>query len=196
MRAVTKFFAGAAVVAVAAGGFAAPAAAQYPGYGYGYGNGGNVIGQVINSILGAQRYGYGYQGYNNDLSQIDRCVAAVQQRLNGQYGQGYGSAYGSPYGGYGNYGGGYGYNQYNGGAQVVGITRVERRSASTTRVRGVATANPYANQYAQPYGNYGGGYGYANAGELTFKCDIDYRGYIRDIDIDRNRNAYYGYRRY
>ena len=198
MKAVTKFFAGAAVAAVAAGGFAAPAAAQYyPGYGYG--NGGNVIGQVINSILGAQRYGYGYQGYNNDRMQIDRCVAAVQQRINGQYGNRYGNPYGN-YGAYGNpYGGGYGnygYNQYNGGAQVVGITRVERRSSSTTRVRGVATANPYANQYAQPYGNYGGGYGYANAGELMFKCDIDYRGYIRDIDIDRNRNAYYGYRRY
>src|SRR5690349_7445449 len=102
MKAVTKFFAGAAVVAVDAGGVAAPEDAQYyPGYGYG--NGGNVVSQVINSILGAQRYGYGYQGYNNDRMQIDRCAAAVQQRIDAQYG----NRYGNPYGAYGNpYGGG------------------------------------------------------------------------------------------
>lgn len=202
MTAVTKFFAGAAVVAVAAGGFAAPAAAQYyPGYG-GYGTG-NVVGQVLDTILNAQRYGYGYQGYANDRMQIDRCAIAVEQRINQQYGYRYGSPYGQPYGGYGQYG----YNQYTqGGAKVVGITRVERRSNAVTRVRGVATANVYANQYGSPYGGQYGSpygnqygynnYGYAQAGELTFKCDIDYRGYIRDIDVNRNRNAYYGYRRY
>ena len=207
MKAVTKFLAGAAVVAVAAGGFAAPAAAQYyPQPGYGYGNQGGGLGAILDTILNAQRYGYGYQGYNNDRSQIDRCAIAVEQRINQQYGYRYGSQYGNPYGGYNNpyggqYGNQYGYNQYGqAGAKVVGITRVERRSNTTTRVRGVATANVYANQY-QPYGGQYGGYGnnnygYANAGELTFKCDIDYRGYIRDIDIDRNRNAYYGYRRY
>ena len=217
MKAVTKILAGAAVAAVAAGGFAAPAAAQYyPGTGYGYGQSGG-IGQILDVILNAQRYGYGYQGYANDRSQIDRCAVAVEQRINRDYGYRYGSPYGSPYGGYNNpyggqYGNQYGYNQYNagGGAKVVGITRVERRSNTTTRVRGVATANVYANQYGNPYGGqygnqYGGqygnqygynNYGYANAGELSFKCDIDYRGYIRDIDIDRNTNAYYGYRRY
>jgi len=214
MKAVTKILAGAAVAAVAAGGLAAPAAAQYyPGTGYGYGQSGG-IGQILDVILNGQRYGYGYQGYNNDRSQIDRCVAAVEQRLNQGYGNRYGNQYGAPYGGYGSYntpyGGNYnqyGYNQYaQGGAKVVGITRVERRSSSTTRVRGVATANVYANQYGNPYGGqyntpYGGqygynNYGYTNAGELSFKCDIDYRGYIRDIDIDRNSNAYYGYRRY
>lgn len=206
MKAVTKILAGTAIAAVAAGGFAAPAAAQYyPGYGYGNQGG---IGQILDVILNAQRYGYGYQGYANDRSQIDRCAVAVEQRINRDYGYRYGSPYGAPYGS--PYGNQYGYNQYaQGGAKVVGITRVERRSNTTTRVRGVATANAYANQYGAPYGNpygapYGGqygnpygynNYGYANAGELTFKCDIDYRGYIRDIDIDRNRNAYYGYRR-
>jgi len=197
MKAVTKILAGAAVVAVAAGSFAAPAAAQvYPGYG----NQGG-LGQILGAIMNAQQYGYGYQGYNNDRSQIDRCAAAVEQRLNRDYGQRYGNGYGTPYGQYGSgqYGA-YGYNQYaQGGAKVVGITRVERRSSSTTRVRGVATVNAYANQY-QPYGGqygtpyggqYGGqygnqygynNYGYANAGELSFKCDIDYRGYIKDID--------------
>jgi hypothetical protein len=208
MKAVTKILAGAAVAAVAAGGLAAPAAAQYyPGYGYGQGSGGG-IGQILDVILNAQRYGYGYQGYANDRSQIDRCAVAVEQRINRGNGYGYGSPYGAPYGSYNTpYGGNYnnyGYTQ-GGGAKVVGITRVERRSSTTTRVRGVATANVYGNpygqyggQYNQPYGGQYGynNYGYANAGELTFKCDIDYRGYIRDIDIDRNNNAYYGYRRY
>ena len=205
MRAITKFLAGAGAVALAAGAFAAPAAAQYyPGYGYG--GSGNVIGEVLNGILGAQRYGQGAYGYANDRAMIDRCAVAVEQRINRDYGYRYGSPYGQPYGGYG-------YNQYQGGARVLGITRVERRSSSTTRVRGVATAHAqvagqYGNQYggySQPYGGYNqpyggynqpyGQYGYNQPAELTFKCDIDYRGYIRDIDVDRNRNAY-NYRRY
>ena len=197
MKAVTKVFAGAGVLALTAGAFAAPAAAQYPGYGYG--NQGNVIGQVLDTVLGAQRYGQGAYGYANDQALIGRCAAAVEQRINRDYGYRYGSQYGNPYGGY---------NQYaQGGARVVGITRVERRSSSTTRVRGVATAmagqtgygqygNPYGG-YQQPYGGYqqpyGQQYGYAQQGELTFKCDIDYRGYVRDIDLERNRNAYRRY---
>ena len=58
MMAVSKILAGG--VAIAALASAAPAAAQYyPGYGYGYGNGGNVVGQVINQVLGGDQYGYG-----------------------------------------------------------------------------------------------------------------------------------------
>ena len=200
MKAVTKILAGAGVVALTAGAFAAPAAAQYyPGYGYG--NGGNVIGQVLDTVINAQRYGQGAYGYANDQALIGRCAAAVEQRINRDYGYRYGSQYGAPYGQ------GYGYNQYaQGGARVLGITRVERRSSSTTRVRGTATAmgNVGYNQYGSPYGGYqqpyggygqpyGGQYGYAQAGEISFKCDIDYRGYVRDIDVERNRNAYRRY---
>ena len=77
MKAVTKILAGTAVIAAAAGGFAAPAAAQYyPGYGYGN-QGTGAIGQILDTILNAQRYGYGYQGYANDRSQIDRCAVAA-----------------------------------------------------------------------------------------------------------------------
>ena len=51
MKAVTMIFASG--VAAAALVSAAPAAAQYyPGYGYGYGGGGNVVGQVLNQVLG------------------------------------------------------------------------------------------------------------------------------------------------
>ena len=179
MRAFTKFLAaGVAIVAVAS---AAPAAAQYyPGYGYGNPNGGNVIGQVLNGVLGN---GYGNYGANSQVA-VNQCAAAVQQRLNGGYG----------YNGYGN--NSYGYSN---GARVLGISRVEPRSNGELLVRGVANSGRYA-------------YGYNGQGQidLTWKCKVDYRGFIRDIDINRAQTNYgygnytpynndysqYGYRRY
>lgn len=166
---------------------AAPASAQYyPNYGYN--NGPGVVGQVIQQVLGAGQYGYGngYGGYGNGYGgnsqyAVTQCARAVENRVNRDYGQRAG-AYG--YGGYG------GYNGYpqRGGARVVGITSVEPRSNGRLRVRGVVTTNAYG-------AGYGGGYGgYAQPrGELSFKCNIDYRGYISDIDLDRNT---YAYRRY
>jgi hypothetical protein len=175
MKAVTKILAGG--IGLAALASAAPAAAQYyPAPGYGYGN--NVVGQVLGQILNPQSgYGYGNGNYaQNDRYLVDRCAAAVQQRVGGQYG-GY-QQYGQPYG-YNN--NGYAY----GNARVLGITSVERRN-SGLRVRGVATAGAgYNGQYG--YNQYNQG------GELTFKCNVDYRGRITDIDLDRNR---YAYRRY
>lgn len=188
MKAVKTIAIGAAGL-VALVGASAPAAAQYyPGYPYG--GGGNVIGQVLNSVLnpygsqygnqygnqygynqyGYNQYGYGQYGYGmNQQMAVQQCTTAVQQRLS--------------YNGYGNYGAGaygaYGYaNAYSHG-RVLGITRVEQRSSTTTRVRGYATSG-------MAYGNAYGGYGGYNApADLSFKCDIDYRGYVRDIDINR-----------
>lgn len=172
---------------------AAPAAAQYyPNYG----SGGGVVGQVINQVLGGGAYG----GYGiNSQAAIDRCAAAVTDRVNREYGNRYGGY--SPYGGYGTYGGYGGYNSYaGGGARVLGVTSVERRSGGGLRVRGVATANANTGYGGyggySPYGGYGGYGGYQQApAELSFKCNVDYRGYITDIDLDRNSYAY-GYRRY
>ena len=180
MRAITKILAGGAAIAAVAS--AAPAAAQYyPGYGYpGYGYGsGNVIGQVLNDVLGN---GYGSYGANSQVA-VNQCAAAVQQRLSGGYN-------------------GYGYNNYayNNGARVLGISRVEPRSNGEVMVRGVANSGRYA-------------YGYNGQGQvdLTWKCRVDYRGFIRDIDINRAQSNYgygnytpynnydysqYGYRRY
>ncbi len=193
MKAVTKILAGS--VAVVALGCAAPAAAQYyPGYGYG--NGGNVVGQVLNQVIGGGGYGYN-NGYNNGYNQqalVNQCAAAVQQRLNGGYGNGYS--------GYGN--NGYGYNNAYGGGRVMGISRVEPRSGGVT-VRGVASSGRY--------GGYGNGYGYNGQApvDLTWKCKADYRGYISDIDVQNAQRGYsnnygytpygndysqYGYRRY
>jgi len=186
MKAITMFLAGGAGLAALAS--AAPAAAQYypaPGYGnngYGYNN--NVVGQVLGQILNPYGGGnYNYGGYGgNDRVLIDRCAGAVQQRINARYG---GQQYRQPYG----YNGGYGYNNgyAYGGARVLGISRVERRN-NGIRVRGVATAGGGYAGYNNPYGGQ-----YNQGGEFTFKCNVDYRGRITDIDLDRNR---YAYRRY
>jgi hypothetical protein len=182
MRTLTKILAGGAFVAALAS--AAPASAQYyPGYGYpGYGGGGNVVGQVLNQVLGGGYGGYnnygGYGGYGayggNQQAAVSQCAAAVQQRLGGGY---------SPYGGYG--GGGYGYN--GGGGRVLGISRVEPRSGGGVTVRGVASTGGY------------GGYGYNGQGQanLTFKCKADYRGFVTSVSFDRtNIGSGYGYSPY
>ena len=185
MKAVSKILAGG--VGLAALASAAPAAAQYyPGYGQP-----NILGQVLNQVLG------GGQGYGvHPQMAVQRCAAAVEQRINQRYRTTY-----SPYGGYGGYGG---YNAYaQGGARVLGVTSVERRSSNGLRVRGVATANAHMSGYS-PYGAYGqggysgyggyqggyGGYAPQPTAEMTFKCNVDYRGYITDIDVDRNTYAY------
>ncbi len=171
MSALTKILTGAAGLAAVVG-FASPAAAQYyPNYGNGYSNqGGNVVGQILQGVLGYGQYPYGNYGYNqvNQRQAVNQCARAVEARLN--------------------YGGSYGYNQgYGGGGRVLGVTRVERRN-NGVRVRGVASSG----------GGYGGGYGY-NQGygqaDLSFSCKVDYRGRVTDVDLDR-RNTSYGYRGY
>ena len=178
MKAVKTLAIG-AVGVLALVGASAPAAAQYyPGYSYP----GNVVGQIINSVVnpyGNSQYGYNQYGYGYGVNQqaaVNQCMAAVQQRLQ--------------------YTGRNGYNRSYGNAHVLGITRVEQRSRSTLRVRGTATSGmvgPYYpgdvyNGYnGYGYGSYGayGGYGNAQPADLSFRCDIDYRSYVRDVDIDR-----------
>jgi len=104
-----------------------------------------------------------------------QCTAAVQNRLANR--AGIGSIIGALLGA-------------NTTGQVVAITRVEPRSNGTTRVRGLASSGRYAmNNYgAYGVGAYGAlGYGYQNAADLSFRCDVDYRGYVRNIDINRRR---------
>jgi hypothetical protein len=182
MKAFTKVLAGGVALAAVAG--AAPAAAQYyPGYGYGTPYGGNVVGQMLNQVIGG---GYGYNGYGaNSQVAVNQCARAVQARLSAGYGGGYG------------YNNGYG---YGGNARVLGISRVEQRSNGGLTVRGVASSGRYA------------GYGAQAPVDLTWKCKVDYRGFVSDIDVDRAQSNYgygnnyspygnydyseYGYRRY
>ncbi|MEO7751577.1 MAG: hypothetical protein ABIS09_09685, partial [Sphingomicrobium sp.] len=52
------------------------------------------------------------------------------------------------------------------------------------------------------YGGYAGQNGYQNGyqnsayGDLNFRCNVDYRGVVSNVRIDRNTNTYGTYRRY
>ena len=118
---------------------------------------------------GYPSYGYGY-GYNANVTQnaAQRCSAAVQQRLSTRVGlQGIlGAVLG---------------NQSAGG-RVLSITRVNP-NRRMVRVTGLANSGRYA---YNPYGyGYYGALGAGYAADLQFKCDVDYRGFVRDIDIER-----------
>lgn len=141
---------------------AAPAAAQYyPPYGnaYGYGY--------------ADPYGhaYGYRHQQAANMAVQQCSAAVQQRLSMR---GRTSILGSLFG----------LNTRTQG-RVLSVTRVDPNRTSV-RVRGIASSgrmaayNPYGVGY---YGTLGANY--APAADLSFKCDVDYRGFVRDVDIMR-----------
>ena len=67
------------------------------------------------------------------------------------------------------------------------MTRAGRRSYGVVRVRGLASSGRVAyNTASVRSGAYGAtGYGYNHAADLSFSCDVDYRGYVRDVDINR-----------
>jgi len=191
MTVLVKILTGAAGLAMVAG-VAAPAAAQgYPYGNQGYGQSG--VGQVINQILGGGAYGQYGQG--NDRVAVDQCARAAQARVSRTAYNGYNQGYGNQ-----GYNQGYANNGYNAQARVVGITSVERKS-NGLKVSGVMAsgrvAGAYGNQgYNQGYGNQGYNPGYGNQGyngqvaDLRFSCRVDYRGYVSNIDIKRNNQAY------
>lgn len=100
-------------------------------------------------------YGYGYRTMNTSTA-ASQCTAAVQNRLYQR--NGLAGILGSLVGAYGTQG------------RVLSVTRVTPNQ-SGVRVRGLASSGRY-------------GYGY-NAADLSFRCDVDYRGYVRDVDIHR-----------
>ena len=113
-------------------------------------------------------YGNAY-GYNNASTQAaaQRCSAAVQQRLSTRTGVSgiLGAVLGAR----------------TVGGRVLLVTQVNP-NRSTIRVRGLASSGTNMGPYGA--GAYGA-YGMAYQPDLSFKCDVDYRGYIRDIDINR-----------
>jgi hypothetical protein len=165
MRIMKTILAGAAGVAAIAA--AAPASAQYysPYRSYGY----------------TQPYGYNTYGYNNYAYggvntnvAAQQCTAAVQSRLYNRTSLGsiLGSLVGIPTAPTG---------------RVVSITQVTPNNGYT-RIRGLASSGRMAYNGYGPYGvgAYGAlGYGYNNAADLSFKCDVDYRGFVRDVDVHR-----------
>jgi hypothetical protein len=184
-----KILAGAAAI----GAIATPAAAQYypqptypqqtypqqayPGTGYGYqGTTGNPVTDVIDQLLG-NRYSV------TDRQAVRRCTNAVQAQALRQYGGGYGQQ------GYAqNYNQGYRQNIAAPSMRVTSITDVQRRN-SGLRVRGTLSSG-YAGQYGNQYGYQNRQYA---GGDLSFRCNVDYRsGQVTDIRVDRGTS----YRRY
>lgn len=172
-------------VALLATAAAAPTAAQYPypypqqtyppNYPYNYPGQPypgqpypGTIGSVLDQLLG--RYNV------SDRQAIRTCAnAAVNQAQNqyrgyGQYGApgvpyGYNQQYAQPYG--------YGYN-----IRVTAVTDVERRS-NGLRVRGLLDSGRFGYQnYNQAYPN----------GDLSFRCTVDWRGYVSSIRVGPNEN--------
>jgi hypothetical protein len=145
-----------------------------PGYAYGQGTTGNPVTDIIDQLLG-NRYNV------TDRQAVRQCARAAQVQAQNQYGGAYGQRYG--------------YNGYNQNIaapamRVTAITSVERRS-NGLRVRGTLGTG-YAGQYGNRYGYQGQGYGNAYAaGDISFRCNVDYRGAVTDIRIGG-----YGNRRY
>ena len=155
MRMTTKMLAGAAGLAAIAA--TAPATAQYYPYN------------------GYNSYSRGYSAYGvNPNVAASQCTAAVQNRLYNRTSLGsiLGSLVGIPTNSYG---------------RVLSVTR-ETPTRSGMRINGLASSGRYASNGYGPYGvgAYGAlGYG-ANAGaDLSWRCDVDYNGYVRNVDIRR-----------
>jgi hypothetical protein len=98
----------------------------------------------------------------------NQCSAAVQYRLSNREGvRGYG-----------------GQHVYG---RVLTVTQVDPRR-NFVRVRGLAASDRVA--YGPfGYGAYGAvGYAYANqVADITFRCDVDYRGQVLNVDLNRRR---------
>ena len=113
---------------------------------------------------------YGYHANATNMA-AQRCTAAVQQRL-------------SMRGSTGIIGQLFGINNYN-NARVLSVTQVTPRN-QTVRVRGFASSGRLAyNRYgSNAWGMLGSNYAQP-AADLRFNCTVDYRGYVRDVDINR-----------
>lgn len=158
----------------------------YPQQGYpqqGYAQGQDGISQIINQLLGNR-----YQ--TNDRVAVERCATAAMAQANAQYrpnqyGQRYDNRY--PGNGYGNqdYA-----NQGYGQMRVTAITDVRRRN-NGVRVSGLLDSNYGARApYGNAYGYQNQGQAYAGRADLTFRCNVDYRGAVSDVRIGRNQSAY------
>jgi len=141
--------------------------AQQPGYNQSYAQ--DPVSQIINSLLG-NRYNV------TDRQAVSQCASAAMTQAQAQYGNRYNQ-------GYGNNGSN---RDYNNAMRVTSITEVQRRN-SGLRVSGLM-GSAYAGQYG--YQNRGDAQGYA-AGDVSFRCNVDYRGQVTNVRIGRN-NAYRG----
>ena len=190
-------------------GIAAPAAAQYPypqqqpypqqypqpapgqpGYGYygqqgygqaygqqGYGQqpyGNDPMGQMIGQLLG-NRYNV------SDRTKVQQCASAAMQQASSQYGASYGHDRNRGY----NQGYNQGYNNAAAMMRVTAITNVERRN-NGLRVSGLLDSRAGYPPNGRAYGYQNNGY--AATGDLSFRCNVDYRGAVTNVRIRRADN--------
>jgi len=153
---------------------------------YGAPQGQNAISQMIGSLLGNR-----YQ--TNDRYAVERCATAAVNQASAQYANRYRQDYRYQGQGYG-----YGNQGYNPASmmRVTAITQVERRGQNGLRVAGLLDSQGGYQAYGQQ--SYGNAYGYqdpryAAQGDLTFRCNVDYRGAVTNVRVRRNQAAYRGY---
>jgi len=151
-----------------------------PGYGY---QDQNSLGAIIGQLLG-NRYNV------TDRTAVQQCASAAMAQANAQYRpqNGYGQPYGNAYGYNNNRG--YGYNQgYGMNMRVTAITSVQRQR-NGLRVSGLIDSRGGSyppNGQAYGYQNQG----YAATGDLSFRCNVDYRGAVSQVRV-RRANTYRG----
>lgn len=112
---------------------------------------------------------YGYRAHAANMA-AQQCAAAVQNRLHTRVSTG------------GLLGAIFGLNTAT-NARVLSVTNVTPRR-STVTVRGLATSGRAYAYSPYGYGAYGA-VGYAYQPDLSFRCVVDYRGFIRDVDVFR-----------
>ena len=175
-----------------------------PGYGYGYAQQGysgtnqgyaaqDPISQVINSLLG-NRYNV------SDRQAVSSCASAAMTQATAQYGMnGYAGS-----DGYAGYVGAYrpgaagvpGYPGIATSMRVSAITDVQRRS-SGMRVKGLIDSSVdyrggYGGQAYQGAGTGGQAYAtrYPSHNDLSFRCNLDNRGIVTSMRVERNTTTY------
>jgi hypothetical protein len=181
--------------------YAQPVPQPYPGQpGYGYAQPGyaqpygstNPVEQIINQLLGNNN------AYTvSDRTQVSRCATAAVAQAQSQYQ--------SRYGAYGQQGYAYGQQGYDprypnsryanaySQMRVTAITNVERRRYNSLRVTGLISSGTYAQPYGNAYGYHGQAYAdprYAQAADLSFRCNVDSRGAVTGVRINRSDAAY------
>jgi hypothetical protein len=144
-----------------------------PGYGYNQGNSGynqgyaqDPVSQIINSLLG-NRYNV------TDRQAVSQCASAAMTQAAAQYGNRYNQGYANN-----------GYNRgYSSAMRVTSITDVQRRN-NGLRVSGLMSSG-YTGQYGNQYGYHNRGYA---QGDVSFRCNVDYRGTVTNVRIRRAGN--------
>jgi hypothetical protein len=146
------------------------------------------------AVPAAAQSSYPYQSY--PVQQAYPYAQPVPQPYPGQPGYGYAQpGYAQPYGQAYGYGQQYDHRYANNAwsqMRVTAITNVERRRYNSLRVTGLISSGMHAQPYGNAYGYQGQRYDprYAQAADLSFRCNVDSRGAVTGIRVSRSNAAY------